>query len=63
MFATWPHSAEIMLDLNDIFSLPFGFGETMQNAADLIPRARRGDDQEYFLPPLARPKVSDDGLR
>ncbi|CAN0525967.1 unnamed protein product, partial [Ectocarpus sp. 8 AP-2014] len=45
------------MDLEEIFSLPFGVGEKMKDAADAIPRARQGDDQEYFLPPIARPKV------
>lgn len=45
------------MDLEDIFALPFGVGEKMQDAASFIPRARHGDDKEYFLPPLVRPKV------
>ncbi|CAM9268932.1 unnamed protein product [Ectocarpus fasciculatus] len=45
------------MDLEEIFSLPFGVGEKMKDAADAIPRARQGDDLEYFLPPIARPKV------
>lgn len=30
----------------------------MQEAGQSLPRARRGDDKEYFLPPIARPKVA-----
>lgn len=45
------------MDLEDIFALPFGVGEKMQDAAGFIPRARQGDDKEYFFPPLVRPKV------
>ncbi|CAN0273060.1 unnamed protein product, partial [Ectocarpus sp. 8 AP-2014] len=45
------------MDLEEMFSLPFGVGEKMKDAADAIPRARQGDNQEYFLPPIARPKV------
>lgn len=50
-------SMEILMDLEDIFALPFGLGEKMQDAAGFIPRARHDDDDEYFLPPLVRPKV------
>lgn len=45
------------MDLDDIFSLPFGVGGKMKDAADSIPRARQGDNLEYFLPPIVRPKV------
>lgn len=45
------------MDLDDIFSLPFGLGEQFHAAANLIPRARKGDEDEYFMPPLAIPKV------
>ncbi|CAM9604311.1 unnamed protein product, partial [Ectocarpus sp. 6 AP-2014] len=45
------------MDLEEMFSLPFGVGEKMKDAAGAIPRARQGDNQEYFLPPIARPKV------
>ncbi|CAN0541792.1 unnamed protein product, partial [Ectocarpus sp. 12 AP-2014] len=50
-------SVALWMDLEEIFSLPFGVGENMKDAADSIPRARQGDDLEYFLPPIARPKV------
>lgn len=50
-------SVAIWMDLDDIFSLPFGAGAKMQEASESLPRARQGDDLEYFLPPLARPKV------
>lgn len=51
-------SVAIWMDLEDIFSLPFGVGAKMKDAADSIPRARQGDDLEYFLPPIVRPKVT-----
>ncbi|CAM9164359.1 unnamed protein product, partial [Discosporangium mesarthrocarpum] len=50
-------SAEILLDLEDLFNLPFGVGEKIEEVADLIPNARVNDDSEHFIPPLARPKV------
>lgn len=46
------------MDLDEMFSLPFGLGEQLHIAADLLPRARAGDDKEYFVPPLACPRVS-----
>lgn len=51
-------SFDIWADLEEIFSLPFGVGEKMQEAGQSLPRARPGDDLEYFLPPIARPKVN-----
>lgn len=53
-------SLDIWADLEEIFSLPFGVGEKMQEAGQSLPRARQGDDLEYFLPPIARPKVNAD---
>lgn len=51
----------IWMDLDDIFSLPFGAGAKMQEASELLPHARHGDDLEYFLPPIAHPKVRSNG--
>lgn len=34
----------------------------MQEAGQSLPRARQGDDLEYFLPPIARPKVNTNYL-
>lgn len=53
---TWS-SVTIWADLEEIFSLPFGVGERMEEAGRSLPRARQGDDLEYFLPPIAHPKV------
>lgn len=35
----------------------------MQEAGQSLPRARQGDDLEYFLPPIARPKVNKNYFR
>ena len=56
-------SLDIWADLEEIFSLPFGVGEKMQEAGQSLPRARQGDDLEYFLPPIARPKVNKSYFR
>ena len=57
-FSPFAPSAEILMDVDDIFSLPFGVGAGMQDAADFIPRARQSDKEEYLLPPLLIPKVA-----
>ncbi|CAM9213595.1 unnamed protein product, partial [Choristocarpus tenellus] len=50
-------STEILLDVNDMFNLPYGVGDKMKEVSDLLPRARVNDAKEHFIPPVTRPKV------